>query len=91
MAVGHHHVRPANAQVRVHDFVFRTGRARAVRRIGIFLEAHHVVDFGAQRVAVELDGFLAAAVEEQVDFNVSGWFGIGVHGCVGLVSSCGWL
>src|SRR5215472_17580499 len=66
-AVGCHHVLAADAQARMHDLVVAAGRNHAGRRrLRAFLIAHHHLDLGAQRLLVELDRLLAAAVEEQI-------------------------
>src|SRR5262249_25983526 len=66
-AVGRHHVLAADAQARMHDLVVAAGRNHAGRRrFRAFLIAHHHLDLGAQRLLVELDRLLAAAVEEQI-------------------------
>src|SRR5215475_141242 len=51
----------------MHDLVVAAGRNHAGgRRLRAFLIAHHHLDLGAQRLLVELDRLLAAAVEEQI-------------------------
>src|SRR6516162_3135179 len=66
-AVGRHHVLAVDAQARMHDLVVAAGRNHAGRRrLRAFLIAHHHLDLGAQRLLVELDCLLAAAVEEQI-------------------------
>src|SRR5919201_6571571 len=66
-AVGRHHLRIADAKTRMHDFVLAAGRNHAGRRrLRAFLVAHHHLDLGAKRFLVEVERFLAAAVEEQV-------------------------
>src|SRR6516164_9001849 len=51
----------------MHDLVVAAGRNHAGRRrLRAFLIAHHHLDLGAERLLVELDRLLAAAVEEQI-------------------------
>src|SRR5215211_3504754 len=51
----------------MHDLVLAAGLNHAGRGwFRIFLEAHHHLDFGAERLLVELECLLAPAVEEQV-------------------------
>src|SRR5262245_42753426 len=51
----------------MHDLVVAAGRNHAGRRrFRAFLIAHHHLDLGAERLLVELDRLLAAAVEEQI-------------------------
>src|SRR5262249_39483382 len=51
----------------MHDLVVAAGRNPAGRRrLRAFLKAHHHLDLGAERLLVELDRLLAAAVEEQI-------------------------
>jgi hypothetical protein len=51
----------------MHDFVERTGGALAL--IWAVTEAHFVDDLGAEGFLIELEGFFAAAVEEEVGFD----------------------
>src|SRR5262249_14941075 len=51
----------------MHDLVVAAGRNHAGRRrLRAFLIAHQHLDLGAERLLVELDRLLAAAVEEQI-------------------------
>src|SRR5262249_8754218 len=51
----------------MHDLVVAARRDHAGgRRLRAFLIAHHHLDLGAERLLVELDRLLAAAVEEQI-------------------------
>src|SRR6516165_5561746 len=51
----------------MHDLVVAAGRDPAGRRrLRAILETHHHLDLGAERLLVELDRLLAAAVEEQI-------------------------
>src|SRR5215831_7419912 len=51
----------------MHDLVVAAGRDHAGRRrLRAFLIAHHHLDLGAERLLVEIDRLLAAAVEEQI-------------------------
>src|SRR5205085_4110532 len=66
-AVGCHHWGIADAKTRMHDLVLAAGGNHAGRRrLRAFLVAHHHLDLGAKRLLVEVERFLAAAVEEQV-------------------------
>ena len=67
-AIGGQHRRVADPQAHVHHLL---GAARRIGlRLGIVLEAHHHLDLGAERAAIELGGLLAAAVEEQVRLDL---------------------
>jgi hypothetical protein len=69
--VGGHHRGLADAKARMHDLVLRTGRHHAGwRRLRVVLEAHEHRHLGAEHAAVELDCFLAVAVEEQIGLDV---------------------
>src|SRR5215469_8325452 len=51
----------------MHDLVVAAGWNHAGRRrLRAVLETHHHLDLGAERLLVELDRLLAAAVEEQI-------------------------
>src|SRR5260370_18438971 len=51
----------------MHDLVVAAGRNPVGRRrFRAVLETHHHLDLGAERLLVELDRLLAAAVEEQI-------------------------
>src|SRR5215471_12160260 len=51
----------------MHDLVVAAGRDHpGRRRLRAFLIAHHHLDLGAERLLVELDRLLAAAVEKQI-------------------------
>jgi len=54
----------------VHHLVLGARRRHARLRLGIVLEAQQHLDLRAKRFLVELDRFLAAAVEEQVGLHV---------------------
>jgi hypothetical protein len=72
-SVGSHHRRFANAKTRMHDFVLGTRSDHArLMRLGAFAEAHEHRDHGAELAAVELDSFLAAAVEKQIGLDQHG-------------------
>ena len=69
-AVGGHQDALADAQVGVQHLVLRARRqAHRLRRL---LAAHQQGDFGAQRLDVEVQRLLAAAVEEQIGFDFHG-------------------
>ena len=70
-SIRHHQRRVADLQAHVHDFVFGTGRNMAVSLAGISLKRISIVDFGAQRLPVELGGFFAAAIEKQIRLKLS--------------------
>src|SRR5499433_2562046 len=70
MSVGRHHRCIANPKTDVHDLVLRTRRNHS--RLWGFrtvLEAHEHGYLGAKSFFVKFECFLAAAVEEQVDFD----------------------
>src|SRR6516164_5963023 len=51
----------------MHDLIVAAGRNPVGRRrLRAVLETHHHLDLGAERLLVELDRLLAAAVEEQI-------------------------
>src|SRR5262245_13381377 len=67
IAVGRHDVRAVDPDARVHDLVLAAGRNHAGRRLlRTFVESHHHPDLGAERLLVEFDRLLAAAIEEQI-------------------------
>jgi hypothetical protein len=67
VAVGRHDIRAVDAKACVHDLVLAAGRNHAGRRfLRTFVEAHHHPDLGAERLLVEVDRLLAAAIEEQI-------------------------
>jgi hypothetical protein len=45
---------------------------RYVCLVGSFLETHEEIDLRAEQAAIEVERFLAAAVEEQIGLNVHG-------------------
>jgi len=51
----------------MHDLVAAIGRNHGLLRA--FLEPHHHLDLGAERLTVEIERLLAAAVEKQVWLN----------------------
>jgi hypothetical protein len=53
----------------MHDFIFGTGSAPRLRRLGSVLEPHQHLYFRAQRAPVEFEGFLAAPIEKEVGLN----------------------
>src|SRR5205807_7258275 len=77
-AVGSHQRGLADAEARMHHLVLGTGRDHAgLRGLGSVLPAHQSCDLGADCLAVELEGLLAATVEEQVRLDLHGislWF-----------------
>ena len=65
LAVGGHHGGLADAEARMHHLVLGARRDHAgLMRLRAVLEAHEHGHLGAQRAAVELDRFVAAAIEE---------------------------
>ena len=65
-AVGTHHHGIADPEGGVHDLVGVLRHHPRSAGIGVLAEAHHHVDIGAQRLLVEVESFLATAIEEQI-------------------------
>src|SRR6185295_6310502 len=53
----------------MHDLLARTGSATRLRRLRTVLKSQHHVHLGAERLAVELNGLLAAPIEKQIRLN----------------------
>src|SRR5262245_62770831 len=56
----------ADAKADVHDFVFIAGLCHPGLRFRAVLISHEHVDFGAERLLVELDCLLATSIKEQI-------------------------
>ena len=66
----------AQLEARMHDVVRvrRGGQFGIARGLGCVLEAHQHLDLDAERLLVELERLVGAAVEEQIDLVLHGWF-----------------
>src|SRR5208282_2077687 len=70
-AIGSHHARVADADARVHHLLRGVGRDHGLLiALGAVLEAHEHRHLGAERLAVELERLLGAAVEKQVGLDL---------------------
>src|SRR5260221_1534520 len=87
MAVGGEQLRVADAKGRVQDLLRRRRHAGLLGPWHV-LEAHHHLDLGAEVLAVELQRFLATAIEIQVGLHLHGFsFQDGDYG-ISASSSC---
>src|SRR5436190_24022823 len=57
----------------MHHLVLGPGRAPFLRFRRRVLEAHQHLDLDAERLLVEVERLLGAAVEEQIDLGLHGW------------------
>src|SRR5215831_18842026 len=69
--IGSHHRCIANPKTDVHNLVLRTRRNHSrLWRFGTILKAHEHGDLGPESFLVKFQCFLAAAIEEQIDFDL---------------------